>query len=66
MRVIVNGEEKHVAEGLTLAQLLELEGMPPKHVLVEVNTEYYPAGRLPLRVLVEGDQVEIILPIFGG
>jgi len=66
MRVIVNGEEKVIAEGLTLAQLLDLEQMPASHVLVEVNAEYYPAGRLPDRVLAEGDSVEIILPIFGG
>jgi sulfur carrier protein len=66
MRVIVNGEEKDVAAGLTVAGLLDLEGMPAAHVLVEVNGEYYPARRLPDRTLVEGDTVEIILPLFGG
>ncbi len=66
MRLMVNGEDKVVQEGLTLAQLLEQEGMPAAHVLVEVNNQYYPSGRLPARVLADGDRVEIILPIFGG
>ena len=66
MTIILNGEPAQVAEGLTVAGLLEAEGEPAEHVLVEVDGEFVPPGKFAQRVLVEGDQVEVILPAFGG
>ncbi len=66
MRLTVNGEERDVPGPLTLADLLEREGEPINHVLVEVNGEYFPARRCASRVLVDGDNVEIIRPAVGG
>ncbi len=66
MRLIVNGENRELPGALTLAELLEREGEPINHVIVEVNGEYFPARRCPGKVLVDGDQVEIIRPAVGG
>jgi sulfur carrier protein len=66
MHLLVNGEVREVREGLTIAALLEEEGEPAGHVLVEVNGEYFPLPRHASKILEEGDRVEIILPAFGG
>ncbi len=66
MTIILNGEPTQVADGLTVAGLLEAEGEPARHVLVEVDGEFVPPGQFEQRVLREGQRVEIILPAFGG
>jgi len=65
MKLVVNGLEREVPDGSTVASLLKLEREPVKHVLVEINGVYLPAGQYD-RTLQEGDRVEIILPAFGG
>lgn len=66
MQLTVNGEQKDVPDGLTIAALLVREGELINHVLVEVNGEYQPARACAARVLVNGDVVEIIRPAVGG
>ncbi len=66
MRLQLNGLAVRVPPGLTVDGLLEREGEPRGHVLVEVNQRYVPPGDFVSRVLLEGDEVEIILPAFGG
>lgn len=66
MRLFVNGLEQDVPEELTVAQLLEAEGEPTDHVVVEINGIYLPVRQYTSRVLQDGDRVEIILPAFGG
>ncbi len=66
MRLIVNGLERQVRLGLTVAELLTAEQEPRDHVLVEVNGAYVTAGEYEDRVLQAGDRVEIILPAYGG
>jgi sulfur carrier protein len=66
MHLIVDGQERAVADDLTVSALLESEGLPAEHVLVEVNGQYLPASTYAERVLRAGDRVEMILPAFGG
>ena len=66
MRIIINGLERQVHQGLTLADLLAAEEEPRDHVLVEVNGAYVPVEKYAGLVLQADDQVEIILPAFGG
>ena len=65
MRIVLNGEERRVEEGLTVARLLDDADPAYHHGLVEVNGELLPEERYD-RLLVEGDRVEVILPAFGG
>ena len=65
MRIVLNGEERRVEDGLTVARLLDDADPAYRHGLVEVNGELLPTERYD-RLLVEGDRVEVILPAFGG
>jgi len=66
MKIMVDGQAKEVRDGLTVAGLLQLEGEPADHVLVEVNHVFVLPSEHPTRALQEGDEVEIILPAYGG
>ena len=66
MQLIVDGQERALPDGLTVLGLLESEGLPAAHVLVEVNGAYLPPSAYADRVLRAGDSVEVILPAFGG
>ncbi len=66
MTITVDGRQMEVHPGLSVADLLRQEGEPASHVLVEVNRTFVSPGEHQDRVLVEGDDVEIILPAFGG
>ena len=66
MKVIVNGEERKLAEGATAATLLELLGLPASRVAVERNREVVPRERLGEVSLVEGDRIEVVRFVGGG
>ena len=66
MRIILDGMEHEVPEGTTVLRLLELEGEPVTHVLVELNGRHLQQHEYPLTILEENDRVEVILPASGG
>jgi len=66
MKIKVNGEEKEVAEGLTLSALLESLGLHPSRVAVERNLEIVPREKYAQTVLKEGDELEIVHFVGGG
>ncbi len=66
MRVQINGEERQLAGGLTLAQLIEQLGMKPDRVAVERNREIVPRAQWPATALAEGDRLEIVHFVGGG
>ncbi len=66
MRIVLNGEEKPVAEGLTLAALVEQLGMKPDRVAAELNREIVPRERWPQTALHEGDHLEMVHFVGGG
>jgi sulfur carrier protein len=67
MKLIVNGDEHNVGEGLTLAQILETLGLQPNYgIAVAVNDAVVPRGRLQDYRPVDGDAIEIINAVAGG
>lgn len=66
MRVHVNGEEKEVADGLSLVELLESLKVDRTRVAVEVNAEVVRRARHAEVKLEGGDQVEIVTFVGGG
>ncbi|KFN49326.1 sulfur carrier protein ThiS [Arenimonas composti] len=66
MEIRLNGEGREVAEGTTVADLLEEAGYAGRKVAVEVNREVVPRSRHGSQVLAAGDQVEVIHAIGGG
>jgi sulfur carrier protein len=66
MRVHVNGEEREVQDGLTLAALLDVLKVERTRVAVEVNTEIVRRALHAQTVLKSGDQIEIVTFVGGG
>ena len=66
MNILVNGAPQEVAEGTTLAQLLERLGLLERHVAVEVNLQLVPRARHGECMLAENDRLEIVSLVGGG
>jgi sulfur carrier protein len=62
----VNGEERHVAHGATVADLLAELGSTGKRVAVERNGEIVPRSKHTATRLEPGDRVEIVIAVGGG
>ena len=66
IRATINGEERTLAEGMTLAALLESLGLEAGRVACEVNLDIVKRADYAKTVLREGDAVEIVQMIGGG
>jgi len=66
MTVRVNGEAKDIADGLTVAGLIEQLGLGRTRVAVEVNKELAVKKKWAETVLREGDKIEIVTFVGGG
>jgi sulfur carrier protein len=66
MRVHVNGEEREVPDGLTLAALLDFLRVEKARVAVELNTEIVRRALHAQTALKSGDQIEIVTFVGGG
>jgi sulfur carrier protein len=67
MKLIVAGNEKEYADGLTVARLIELEQVEtPEYVTVSVNDEFVAGGALAETALHDGDSVEFLYFMGGG
>ena len=66
MNIILNGEEKSLADGATAAALVEQLGLTGRRIAMEVNREIVPRSTFEEHTLNDGDQVEIVHAIGGG
>ena len=67
MIITVAGIKKEVADGLTVAQLIEAENVEtPQYVTVSVNDEFVDSGAFASTVLRDGDSVEFLYFMGGG
>ncbi len=66
MKLQINGEERELTEGLTLAVLLEQLGMKADRVAVELNREIVRRELWPQTRLKCGDRLEIVQFVGGG
>jgi sulfur carrier protein len=64
--IAVNGEEREVAAGTTIADLLAALGLAEGPVAVEVNREIVPRSRHGEHALTDGDRVEVVTMVGGG
>ena len=65
LRIVVNGEERHVPPGTRVADLVRASKLSPDQVAVEVNRRLVRAAQYD-RELAEGDAVEIVTFVGGG
>lgn len=62
----LNGEERELAEGTTVASLLEELGLKPELLAVERNRDIVPKEAYEDTLLKEGDDVEVVSFVGGG
>jgi thiamine biosynthesis protein ThiS len=68
MKLHINGEERSLdaPAPLTLAALVEILGMKPDRVAVELNRDIVPRSQWPETRLHEGDRLELVHFVGGG
>lgn len=67
MKITVAGEVKEVADGLTIAGLIEQENVEnPDYVTISVNDEFAESDSFSSRKLQDGDNVEFLYFMGGG
>jgi sulfur carrier protein len=68
MIVVLNGQEKEVPSGMTVAGAVALAGVenPKGGVAVAVGGEVVPRAEWEGRVLADGETVEVVRAVQGG
>jgi thiamine biosynthesis protein ThiS len=64
--VIVNGEERLVADGRTIADLLAELRLGGRRIAVEMNRDIVPRTEYSSRSIRDGDRIEIVQFVGGG
>ncbi len=62
----VNGENREVAEGATIASLLGELDLRRDGIAVALNDDVVPRTEHAVRTLHDGDRLEIIVAVAGG
>jgi sulfur carrier protein len=66
IEIVLNGAPRQFATALTVAGLLEHEGLLGKRVAVERNGEIVPKSLHATTPVEAGDQFEIVVAVGGG
>ena len=66
MKIKINGEEKEIADGLSINSLLESLQIRPGRVVVERNRDIVPRDSFTVAMLADGDVLEIVHFVGGG
>ncbi|MDO8959116.1 MAG: sulfur carrier protein ThiS [Rhodocyclaceae bacterium] len=66
LEISINGAPRQVPAPLTLAALLENEGLLGRRVAVEKNGEIVPKSQHASTLLAAGDRLEIVVAVGGG
>jgi len=66
MKIVVNGKDMDVVDGLSVEALLTQLGVKREYTAVAVNRDITPKSAYGATVLRSGDKVEIVRPMGGG
>lgn len=66
MNVVVNGKQQEIADGETVAALLERLGLEGRYALVERNGEAVERSAYDRTELEGGDRLVVARPVAGG
>ena len=64
--VLLNGENRAIDTGATIADLVASLGIDRKQVAVERNREVVPRAEHDTTVLRDGDRIEVVTFVGGG
>lgn len=66
VKATINGEERELPDGTTVAALLAQLGAPQSGIAVACNDRVVRKGEFASRVIADGDTLEIIKAVAGG
>lgn len=66
IRVLVNGEEKRIPQGQTIADLIRLMELDPERVAVELDRRIIKRAHWSGTNVCDGSQMEIVQFVGGG
>jgi thiamine biosynthesis protein ThiS len=66
MKIRLNGDEREISRGLSVAQLLEELQIRPGRVVIELNSQILARDDHTATLLKEGDVIEIVHFVGGG
>ncbi|MEJ2818701.1 MULTISPECIES: sulfur carrier protein ThiS [unclassified Caulobacter] len=66
MKLLLNGEERDIADIVSIADLVATLGLDARKVAVERNLEIAPRSTYGDTILADGDRIEIVTFIGGG
>ncbi|MDC0446720.1 sulfur carrier protein ThiS [Gammaproteobacteria bacterium] len=66
MEIFINGVKKSLESNLTVYKLVKDLGYENKRVAIELNNEIISRSDYKNKLIVEGDQIEIIKAVGGG
>ncbi|MEV0680896.1 sulfur carrier protein ThiS [Actinosynnema sp. NPDC050436] len=66
MKARVNGEQRELADGSTVATVLDLLGAPPSGVAVALDGEVVPRAAWASTPVPDGSAVEVLTAVQGG
>lgn len=66
IQLSVNGDRRQIAEGASVARLVEELRLGGKRIAVEKNGEIVPRSRYAETPLADGDRLEIVVAVGGG
>lgn len=66
IQITVNGEQRPIQHGTTVAALVSTLNLGDRRIAVEINGAVVPRGAHAAATLADGDRVEIVHAIGGG
>ena len=66
MWLLLNGERREVADGVSLAQLIETLELAPERIAIELNQTVVRRAEWAATELKESDRIEIVHFVGGG
>ncbi|MBZ0135527.1 MAG: sulfur carrier protein ThiS [Planctomycetes bacterium] len=66
MKITVNGKEREIADGATIAQLVDQLALKTDRIATERNLSVVPKAKYAETKLAEGDKLEIVTFVGGG
>ena len=66
MEIFINGVKKSLESNLTVYKLVKDLGYENKRVAIELNNEIISRSDYKNKLIVEGDEIEIIKAVGGG
>jgi sulfur carrier protein len=64
--LLINGERREVAAGVSLAQLIDTLGLAPERIAIELNQSVVRRAEWVGTALKENDRIEIVHFVGGG